>query len=107
MGAALAELAKVVAELRDGNATHGALRLSATVHVMSEGRPSDFPVARRARMSKALPWRRLTGLASWGGLSWLLAAMAHCPLGGYGAACGAALRPGRSIRLRLRFVYNM
>ena len=36
VGAALAELARVVAELRDGDAAHGALRLSAAVHVMSE-----------------------------------------------------------------------
>ena len=44
VGAALAELAEVVAELRSGDATHGGLRLAATVHIMSEGRPTDFPV---------------------------------------------------------------
>ena len=44
VGAALVELAEVVAELRSGDATHGGLRLAATVHIMSEGRPTDFPV---------------------------------------------------------------
>ena len=44
VGAALAELAEVVAELRSGDATHGGLRLAATVHIMSEGKPTDFPV---------------------------------------------------------------
>ena len=42
VGAALAELAKVVTELRGGDATHGGLTLAATVHVMSEGKPTDF-----------------------------------------------------------------
>ena len=60
VGAALAELAEVVAELRSGDATHGGLRLAATVHIMSEGRPTDFPVRlwaaslRRHNVSHAL-----------------------------------------------------